>query len=70
MWNDDILVSHFGKKTEALWISAHDGEIVNVTSGATLVSGLYHPHSLLATEDRVIHLESQDRRVRVIGAAA
>jgi hypothetical protein len=68
-WRGEVLVAGFGRKAGTLWSTATNGFIVNATRGTTLVSGIRHPHSLLACAGRLHYCESRTQTVRVVGEA-
>lgn len=67
LWNDELFVSAFGKKSAVSWNSARDGFILNISRGETLTSGLDQPHSLTVVGNRLAYCESRSMAVRVIG---
>lgn len=60
-------VTMFGPKSGGLWSSASQGQVVNVSTGETILSGLHHPHSLIANEGGLLCCESA--RMTIRGAA-
>jgi hypothetical protein len=64
-YRGELHVSGFGKKTGEGWPTAGDGFICNLERGATVVSGLRHPHSLLPLDDGLAYCESGARTVHL-----
>jgi hypothetical protein len=64
IWNGDLIVSGFGRRSGALWSTAVDGFIYNIPRAERLVSGLYHPHSVTPMADDLIFCESRRQTFR------
>ena len=63
IWNGDLIVSGFGKRTDTLWGSASNGFIYNVSRHEHLLSGINHPHSFSAVADDLIFCQSRNQAV-------
>ncbi|MCA1597009.1 MAG: TIGR03032 family protein, partial [Chloroflexi bacterium] len=66
-WQGDLYVSGFGEKTGERWASARGGFVLNISAGYSVATGLFHPHSLLPTEDGIAFCESPAGAVRLSG---
>ena len=66
-WHGDVLVSGFGRKDGALWKTADNGFIYNITQRKMIAQGLRHPHSLVPMGDAITYCESREWSVRVLG---
>lgn len=64
VWNGNVIVSGFGRRSGSLWRSATDGFIHDITQGERLQSGVFQPHSLTLLEDDLIFCESRRQAVR------
>jgi len=56
--NDEIFISAFGSKTGALWSSATNGYIHNITHDICVKDGIYHPHSLSQRKGALYYCDS------------
>ncbi|HET9729235.1 MAG TPA: DUF4915 domain-containing protein [Acidimicrobiia bacterium] len=63
-WNGDLYVTLFGEADGPMHTHRRNGRVVRVRDGATIVEGLYHPHSLFVHNDELLVIESQARTVR------
>ena len=68
VWNGDVVVSGFGRRSGNLWSSANDGFIYNVSRGKSVASGLKHPHSVLSVGDDLLFCESRTSKVSALRA--
>jgi hypothetical protein len=66
-WKGELLVSGFGKKAGALWSTAREGFIVNITRGDCLASGVNHPHSVVEVDGTIAYCESSRKRLCLLG---
>jgi hypothetical protein len=57
-WNGNLVISAFGPKFGALWSSAFDGYIHDISRNRCIKAGIYHPHSLAAQGNRLCYVES------------
>jgi hypothetical protein len=64
VWNGDLIVSGFGRRSGALWSTAVDGFIYNISRSERLLSGLCHPHSVTPVGDDLIFCESRRQALR------
>jgi hypothetical protein len=58
-----LFVSQFGPHEPGQKASADRGSVIDIGSGATVLEGLHHPHSLCAHDGRVLVADSARRRV-------
>jgi len=66
-WHGELYVSGFGKKEiEDDWGSAHDGFIMNITTGKKIVSGLEQPHSIAVINNEMAFCESRTKKLRFL----
>jgi hypothetical protein len=56
--NSEIFVSAFGPKEGALWSTATNGYVHNITSDTRVKDGIYHPHSLSQTKGILYYCDS------------
>lgn len=57
------VVSMIGPKPADGWWHAHDGQILNITTGEVICQDLAHPHSLLVFDDVLYWVESRAKKV-------
>ena len=57
-WKGSLVISAFGPKFGALWTSAFDGYIHDISENRCIRGGIYHPHSLTAKGKRLYYVES------------
>lgn len=57
-WKGSLVISAFGPKFGALWTSAFDGYIHDISENRCIRGGIYHPHSLTAKGERLYYVES------------
>ena len=59
LWHaGNLFATAFGKKKGEQWSSADAGYLINLTTGRTVVSPLYHPHSAVGTGEGIYYCES------------
>jgi Domain of unknown function (DUF4915) len=58
LWSGSIIVSAFGPRLGDRWASARDGYLYDVSRGAPIHKGIYHPHSVLPWRDDLWWCES------------
>ncbi len=59
VWNnDECFISAFGKKKGALWRSADDGYVFNITRGEYVFGNIFHPHSVTIIDGKIWVCES------------
>lgn len=59
VWHeDDLYISAFGEKTGDLWSSADKGYVLNLTTGQSVLTSLYHPHSIYSTHEGIYCCDS------------
>jgi hypothetical protein len=63
-WNGSLIVSGFGEKQGALWSSADNGFLHDITAGRRLLSGVRQPHSFLPHGGDLLFCESRSQGVR------
>lgn len=63
-----LLVSMFGPPAPEGWLQARHGLIFDATTGETVQTDLYHPHSLLYHSDSLFFLESRVGTLWEIGS--
>ena len=57
-WRGNLVISAFGPKSEALWASASDGYIHDITRDICIKTGIHHPHSLSVQGRQLYYCES------------
>jgi hypothetical protein len=69
LWDDSgCWITAFGPKSGPLWKMAASGYVMNVFTGERLMSGLYHPHSIVRDADGTFYMcESSRMKVRSTG---
>ncbi len=64
LWvKDQLIVSAFGKRQGEEWITARNGFIMDITKGQIIKNSLFHPHTLVKTEEGIFLCESAKKRV-------
>jgi hypothetical protein len=58
---EDIFISAFGPKAGALWSSASNGYIHNITRDIRIKDDIYHPHTLSERHGKLYYCESSTR---------
>ena len=61
--NDRLYASAFGPKAGMLWSDAREGYVMIVKMAHSLMRPLYHPHSLVPTEEGFLLCESSRQRL-------
>jgi hypothetical protein len=69
VWRDNLLIAGFGAKAGESWSSAQQGFILNQTRNEVIVSGIEHPHSIVALDDTIAYCESGSKTVRIAGTS-
>lgn len=64
-FNGNLYVSMFGPKKDS-WFHSDEGLIMNIDSGKTVASNIYHPHSLRTIGNHLYFLESRRGRLHKI----
>ncbi len=64
-----MIISAFGKKAGEQWITARNGFLMNIHTGQKIKDSLFHPHTLLKTEQGVFLCESAKKRVIALNEA-
>jgi hypothetical protein len=65
--NGDLLVSGFGDKTENTWSHSGNGFVFNITRDRSVISGIHHPHSVIAFDKHLALCESKKGVLHVLG---
>ena len=66
-WRGEMYVSGFGKKEiEDDWGSAHDGFLMNITTGEKIISRLEQPHSITVINGEMAFCESRTKKMRFV----
>ncbi len=64
VWEKDkLIISAFGKKDGERWFSAKNGFLKNIHDGRIILDSLFHPHTLVKTEEGIFFCESAKKRV-------
>ena len=66
-YEGDILISAFGPKNGALWSTALNGYIFNITSNSFITDGIHHPHSLTVRNGKIYYSDSHRNSFRMLG---
>jgi len=56
--NGDLYIAAFGEKRGDLWSTADKGYVLNLTTGQTALTSLYHPHSVFSTNEGIYCCDS------------
>lgn len=65
----NLYVTGFGRKPAAGWREANDGFVANLTADRMEVTGILHPHSLIAIGDDLVYCESRKASVQFVGSS-
>ena len=64
VWVDGhMIISAFGRKSGDQWITARKGFLMDIHTGEKIKDSLFHPHTLLKTEEGIFFCESANKRV-------
>jgi hypothetical protein len=67
-WKGRLVISALGPKSGALWATATEGYIHDISRDVRIKSGVYHPHSLSVRDDCLYYCESQKKLFRSLDA--
>ena len=63
-YEENFLVSAFGRRSGERWSSARNGYILDLKSGKKIVGQIYHPHSLFSDGKDIVFCESVTKSLK------